>query len=78
VAAAGRTTHGTDIFGRVRLARFRRSHPRVTVTTAEFSGWDATIPLDGGERFLHRDDLAVLLDDAETICDGGEARAQPD
>jgi hypothetical protein len=78
--APGRGAHGADFIGLLRLDRFRRRHPRVTVTTAEFrGGWDATIPLeDDGERFLHRADLEQLLDDAETICDGGDPRARPD
>jgi hypothetical protein len=65
---------------RLRLEEFRRQHPGAVISEAEFSsGWDATIPLDGdGERFLHRGDLASLLDDAETVCDGGDPRARPD
>jgi hypothetical protein len=63
---------------RVRLARFRRRHPGIIVTTAEFSGWNATIPLECGERFLHRAELGQLLDDAESICAGGDPRAHPD
>jgi hypothetical protein len=77
--ASGRDAGGGLDRQLIRLDAFRAGHPGVIVGEAEFSGWDATIPLDGdGERFLHRDDLAVLLDDAEAICGGGDPRAHPD
>lgn len=63
-----------------RLDEFRDGHPGILIGRDEFrDGWDATIPLDGdGERFLHRRDLAGLLDDAESICAGGDPKARPD
>ena len=63
----------------IRLDEFRDEHPGVVVTMDGFrDGWNATIPLRDGERFLHRSDLAGLLDDAEIICAGGDPRARPD
>lgn len=61
-----------------RLDEFRDGHPGVIVGESEFGGgWEAAIPLQRGERFLHRGGLAELLDDAETILAGGDARAHP-
>ena len=64
---AGRGAEDLSPEQRVRLDGFKRAHPGVTVTPAAFSGWDATIPLDGGEQFLHRGGIDALLDDTEVI-----------
>lgn len=62
-----------------RLDSFRAEHPGIIVGESEFrDGWDASIPLCDGERFLHRHDLRALLDDAESICAGGDPKARPD
>jgi hypothetical protein len=77
--AAGNAAGGLHPDQLTRLDSFRDEHPGVIVGMDEFrDGWDARIPLRDGERFLHRDDLRALLDDAETICAGGDARAKPD
>ena len=78
MVAAGRAAGGKYPDQRVRLDEFRDDHPGIAVCESEFrDGWDADIPLDGGgERFLHRGDLAALLDDTESILAGGDPRAR--
>ncbi len=77
--APGNGAGGRYLDQLMRLCRFRRRHPGVDVGRSKVDGWDAAIPLQGdGLRCLHRGSLTALLDDAETILAGGDARARPD
>ena len=50
----------------LRLAAFRRHHPRVVIGRADFGGWEARVPLPrGGEGFFAPRPLGDLLDALE-------------
>lgn len=61
---------------RIRLKNFRTMHPDISIGE-EFGAWNATIPLQGGERTLARHSLPELLDDVGEILAGGDPRAHP-
>lgn len=66
-----------DVAHLIRLARYRRAHPRVIIGDLGFGGiWQARIPRTSGEDVYTRErlpDLLDLLDSLDSAPDGGSA-----
>ena len=61
----------------LRLARFRRAHPGITIRPGQFGTWEALAPEVAGEGVLVRHTLRELLDKLEELFPGSDVEDSP-
>ena len=54
----------------LRLARFRRAHPGITIRPGQFGTWEALAPEVAGEGVIVRHTLRELLDKMDEVLSG--------
>ena len=61
----------------LRLARFRRAHPAITIRPGQFGTWEALVPEAAGEGIIVRHTLRELLDRLEKLFPEGDVEPAP-